>query len=403
MSDVKYWLWLTQNSGISNAAAHKYLRHFGSVKKLYFAAAEDYRLVPEAREAEVKRLMNKQLDKAEKIEAECRKLGIRIMSLYDADYPDRLRNIYDAPLVLYVKGELPTIDDSPCIAIVGTRKAHQYGQRCAQRFAYDITRCGGVVVSGLAEGIDSAAIRAALDAGGPVVGVLGTGIDVVFPAWNTELQNAVSKNGALISEYPPGTKGSKSTFPQRNRIISGISVGVAVIEAPEKSGSLITAARASEQGRDVYVVPGNIDDPNFVGSNMLIRDGAALAISGWDIISCYRWQFPERIQRRDSKKFAVMDAVKRLGDSQKEKNNRVETKKSVDKQNNKEYIDMNDSAQLSDGELMIVRALTDGAKGTDELIELTGREASDVLADLTMLELEGYVRLNEETRFELCP
>lgn len=403
MSDVKYWLWLTQHGGISTTAAHKYLRHFGSVKKLYFAAAEDYRLVPEAREAEVKKLMNKKLDAAEKIEADCRRLGIRIMSLYDADYPDRLRNIYDAPLVLYVKGDLPTIDDIPCIAIVGTRKSHQYGQRCAQRFGYDITRCGGVVVSGLAEGIDSAAIRGALDAGGSVIGVLGTGLDVVFPAWNTELQNAVAKNGALISEYPPGTKGSKSTFPQRNRIISGISVGVAVIEAPEKSGSLITAARASEQGRDVYAVPGNIDDPNFVGSNMLIRDGAALAISGWDIISCYRWQFPERIQRRDSKKLAVLDAVKRIGEPHNDKNIAVETKKSVDKQNNKEYIDLKETAQLSDGELAIVRALSQGAKITDELIELTGREASDVLADLTMLELEGYVRQNEESRFELCP
>lgn len=403
MSDVKYWLWLTQTGGLSSIAAHKYLRHFGSVKKLYFASAEDYRLVPEARETEVKKLMNKRLDAAEKIETDCRRLGIRIMSLYDADYPDRLRNIYDAPLVLYVKGDLPRIDDSPCIAIVGTRKSHPYGQRCAQRFGYDICRCGGVVISGLAEGIDSAAIRAALEAGGPVVGVLGTGLDVVYPSWNGELQAAVTKNGALVSEYPPGTKGSKITFPQRNRIISGLSVGVVVIEAPEKSGSLITASRASEQGRDVYVVPGNIDDPNFIGSNLLIRDGAALAMSAWDIISCYRWQFPERIQRRDSKKLAVLEAVKRFAEPREEKNNGPEAKKSVDKKNFKEYIDMKDGAQLSAGELALVRALADGAKLTDELIELTGMDTPDALASLTMLELEGYVRLNEEQRFELCP
>lgn len=402
MSDVKYWLWLTQTGGLSNIAAHKYLSHFSSVKKLYYAAAEDYRLVPEARETEVKRLMNKRLDTAEKIETACRKLGVRIMTLYDADYPDRLRNIYDAPLVLYVKGELPRIDESPCIAVVGTRKAGPYGRRCARKFGYEIARCGGVVISGLAEGIDSTAIQAAMEAGEPVVGVLGTGIDVVFPAWNTELQNAVMKNGALVSEYPPGTKGSRISFPQRNRIISGLSVGVVVIEAPEKSGSLITAARASEQGKDVYVVPGNIDDPNFIGSNLLIRDGAALAMNAWDVISCYRWQFPERIQRRDSKKLAVLDAVKRISETQKEKSNDTETKKSVDKQNFKEYIDMN-GAQLSDEELALVRALADGAKQTDELIELTGMEASDTLSALTMLELEGYVRLNEEQRFELCP
>ncbi len=403
MSDLKYWLWLSQLSGFGNVSAHKYLRHFGSVKQLYFASAEDYRLVPEYRENEVKRLMNKRLDAAEKIETDCRRLGIRIMSLYDADYPDRLRNIYDAPLVLYVKGSLPRIDESPCIAVVGTRRSHPYGQRCAKRFGHELSRCGGVVISGLAEGIDSAAIRSALEAGGPVVGVLGTGIDVVFPAWNSELQEAVAKNGALVSEYPPGVKGSKNSFPARNRIISGLSVGVVVIEAPEKSGALITAARASEQGRDVYVVPGNIDDPGFVGSNALIRDGAALAANAWDIISCYRWQFPERIQRRDSKKLAVIEAVKRLSEPEGEKNYPPRKKKSVDNEKIMEYIDLKADAQLSEGELAIIRALTDGAKDTDELIELTGMEAADALPALTMLELEGYVRLNEEQRFELCP
>lgn len=324
------------------------------------------------------------------------------MPLYDADYPDRLRNIYDAPLVLYVKGELPPVDDSPCIAVVGTRKAHPYGQRCARKFGGDLARCGGVVVSGLAEGIDSAAISAALEAGGQVIGVLGTGVDVVFPAWNGELQDAVAKRGALISEYPPGTRGSRINFPQRNRIISGLSVGVVVIEAPEKSGALITANRASEQGRDVYVVPGNIDDPGFVGSNLLIRDGAILATNAWDIIAGYRWQFPDRIQRRDSRMQAVIEAVKGIAEPGKGKISAADAKKSVDKPKHKEYIDMKADEQLSPGELAILRALSDGAKQTEELIEITGAEASDMLSDLTMLELEGYVRLNEEQYFELC-
>lgn len=401
MADVKYWLWLTQTAGLSGAAANKYLEHFGSVKKLYFASAEEYRFVPEAREAEVKKLMNKRLDAAEKIETACRRLGIRILTLYDADYPDRLRNIYDAPLVLYVKGELPAIDDSPCIAVVGTRKSRPYGQHCARRFGGDICRSGGVVISGLAEGVDSAAIRAAIEAGGSVIGVLGTGIDMAYPAWNLELQETVAQNGALISEYPPGTKGNRANFPRRNRIISGLSVGVVVIEAPEKSGALITAARASEQGRDVYVVPGNIDDPNFVGSNLLIRDGAALVMNAWDVISCYRWQFPERIQRRENKKLAVLEAVKRLTEPKKEIKPELENKKSVDKPKIREYIDMKDKAQLSESELALVCALMDGAKQRDELIELSGMAAADALSALTMLELEGYVKLNEEQRFEL--
>ena len=277
MADVRYWLWLSRLRKLSPVAAHKYLDHFGSVKQLYYASAEDYRRMPGAQEAEIKLLSDKRLDEADDIAESCEKLGVRILSLRDSAYPDRLRNIYDAPLVLYVKGSLPDIDSLPCMAIVGTRRASAYGRRCARRFAAEMTRSGGVIVSGLAEGIDSEAMRAAIEAGGPVIGVLGTGVDVVFPAWNTELQNAACEHGALISEYPPGTRGNKISFPQRNRIISGISLGVVVIEAPERSGSLITAARASEQGRDVYVVPGNIDDPGFVGSNRLIRDGAALA------------------------------------------------------------------------------------------------------------------------------
>jgi len=400
MSDVKYWLWATGRKKLGAAAIHKYLRYFGSVKKLYFASEADYRLVPEAKDYEVKRLLDKRLEDAEKIEADCRRLGIRILSYYDSEYPDRLRNIYDAPLVLYVKGSLPRVDDEPCIAVVGTRKASPYGRHCARELAAEMAACGGVIVSGLAEGVDSEAIRAAMEAGGTVIGVLGTGIDVVYPAWNGELQDAAAKYGALVSEYPPGTRGSKITFPQRNRIISGLSVGVVVVEAPRDSGSLITASRAAEQGRDVYVVPGNIDHPGFVGSNMLIRDGAALITGGWEVLSVYRWQFPHKIQQRSRKKPAVLELVRRMTDGDSGKNAQTSAKKLVDKENSKEYIDLKEPAQLSEDELAILRVLSEGALQTDEIIQATGMEASDVLTALTMLELGGYVRAGEGQRFE---
>lgn len=400
MSDVKYWLWATGQRKLSPGAIHKYLRHFGSVKKLYFASEADYRLVPEAKEHEVKRLLDKGLGDAEKIEADCRRLGIRILTFYDSEYPDRLRNIYDAPLVLYIKGNMPRVDDEACIAVVGTRKASPYGRQCARSFAAELAGCGGVVVSGLAEGVDSEAIQAAMEAGGTVIGVLGTGPDVVYPAWNRELQTAVAQRGVLISEYPPGTRGSKLTFPQRNRIISGLSVGVVVIEAPHNSGSLITAARAAEQGRDVYVVPGNIDHPGFVGSNMLIRDGAALVVRGWDILSCYRWQFPQKIQLKERRKPAVLELVKRMTEGTSGKNAQAGGKKSVDKEKGKEYIDLKEVGQLSEDELSILRVLSGGALQTDEIIQTTGLDASDALTALTMLELGGYIRAGDGQRFE---
>ncbi len=391
MSEVKYWLWLSQLKKLGNLSAGKYVRQFGSVKKLYFAAKEEISLTPGATDAEVAALMNKDLSAAENIEAKCAQLGVEVLSIQDAAYPERLRNIYDAPLVIYVRGKLPSVDDEPCLAIVGTRRASPYGIGCAERIARDMTRCGATVVSGLAEGIDSAAVKAALREGGTPIGVLGTGIDVVFPAWNTELQSEVAKRGALISEYPPGTRGSRGSFPARNRIISGLSLGVVVVEAPEKSGSLITAARAVEQGRDVFVVPGNIDAPGFVGSNALIKDGAALITSGWDALSSYRWRFPEKLEKREKKNRSPIAAVLRAAELVSGRADRQSGKKAVDKQKSMEYIDLKEELALSPEQAAVLSAVAAGASETDELIERTKLPAQEVLSAITFLELEGLV------------
>jgi DNA processing protein len=391
MSEVKYWLWLTQLKKMGNLSAGKYVRHFGSVKKLYFAAKEEISLTPGATDAEIAALMNKDLAAAENIEAKCAQLGVEVLSVQDAAYPERLRNIYDAPLVIYVRGKLPAVDDEPCLAVVGTRRASPYGIKCAERISADMTRCGATVVSGLAEGIDSAAVKSALKAGGTPIGVLGTGIDVVFPAWNAELQSEVAKRGALVSEYPPGTRGSRSSFPARNRIISGLSVGVVVIEAPEKSGSLITAARAVEQGRDVFVVPGNIDAPGFAGSNSLIKDGAALITSGWEAVSFYRWRFPEKLENREKKNRSPLDAVRRAQELISGRAARQGEKKEVDKQKSMEYIDLKEELSLSPEQTAVLKAVAGGASSADEAIERTGLPAQEVLSAITLLELEGLV------------
>lgn len=390
MSEVKYWLWLTQLKNLGNLSAAKYIRHFGSVKTLYFASKAELAGVPGAADAEITALLNKDLSAAEAIEEKCARLGAEVLSIQDAAYPERLRNIYDAPLVIYVRGKLPSVDDEPCLAIVGTRRASPYGIKCSERISGDMARCGATVVSGLAEGVDSAAMKAALKAGGAPIGVLGTGIDLVFPAWNTELQNEVARRGALVSEYPPGMRGNRGSFPARNRIISGLSLGVVVIEAPEKSGSLITAARAVEQGRDVFVVPGNIDAPGFSGSNALIKDGAALVTGAWDVLSYYRWRFPEKLVNREKKILSPLAAVRR---AQALVSGRA-GKKEVDKQKSMEYIDLKEGLSLSPEQAAVLNAVARGAGTADELIEQTSLPAQEVLSAITLLELEGLVSVS---------
>ena len=385
MSDLRYWLWLAQ-SGVSPRIARRCLRSVGSARELFLAAPADLRGVEGLRETDLRALKNKDISEAEAIEERCRKMGVGILCLQDADYPDRLRSIEDPPPVIYIKGKLPPVDDRLCIGVVGTRKASAYGKDTASRIAAELTEKGGVVVTGLAEGIDSAAAKGALEARGTVIAVLGTGVDVVYPAWNTQLQEAVERAGTLVSEYPPGSTATRYSFPRRNRIISGLSLGVTVVEAPARSGALITAAHAQEQGRDVFVVPGAVDDPGFQGSNALIRDGAQLIRSGADILEEYGFRYPD-----------LLGKAARIGAESGEK----PTKEAIDKDESVDYSSLSEQLEsLTEPELKAVEVLAGGACYKDELIRQSGLSAQSAMAALTMLLLKGYVR-EENGRYRL--
>jgi DNA processing protein len=207
-----------------------------------------------------------------------------ILKISDALYPPLLREIKNPPQLLYCAGDLSLLK-TRCVAVVGSRKITAYGRRIAAKVAGRLAACGVTVVSGMAIGIDGISHRSALDAGGKTIAVLGNGLDVMYPAANRELKKDILRTGLLLSEYPPGTRGTKFTFPQRNRIISGLSEATVVIEAGLNSGSLITAALANEQGRPVYGVPGNIDNVTSLGVNMLIRDGAQPLIAADDLLA----------------------------------------------------------------------------------------------------------------------
>ena len=207
-----------------------------------------------------------------------------ILKISDALYPPLLREIKNPPQLLYCAGDLSLLK-TRCVAVGGSRKITAYGRRIAAKVAGRLAACGVTVVSGMAIGIDGISHRSALDAGGKTIAVLGNGLDVMYPAANRDLKKDILRTGLLLSEYPPGTRGTKFTFPQRNRIISGLSEATVVIEAGLNSGSLITAALANEQGRPVYGVPGNIDNVTSLGVNMLIRDGAQPLIAADDLLA----------------------------------------------------------------------------------------------------------------------
>ena len=292
-----HWIWLAHRPGLNDRAKAALLQHFRDPEDIFFADKNAFDHIEGLSAEAVESLWDKNLIPAEEILEACSREKLHILTYRDAAYPARLKNIADPPIVLYYKGQLPDWDASPVIGVVGTRKASAYGMTTAKRMGYQIAKCGGIVVSGMAYGIDGMAMAGALTAGQPVVGVLGCGADIVYPVSNRGLFRDVEQYGCILSEFVPGTPPAKWTFPKRNRIISGLSCGVLVVEAPEKSGALITARQAVEQGRDVFVVPGNIDNPCCVGSNRLLRDGAIMAESGWDVVSEYEALYTDKIRK----------------------------------------------------------------------------------------------------------
>ena len=285
--DLQYLLWMTEVACLSPVKGVKLLEELGCAKAVWEAGEERLSRLVKLEEGEKTRLKNRSLALPNQILGRCAGQNIRILPIYDKDYPDRLRNIYDPPLVLYVRGKLPDFNRLPAVAVVGSRKKTPYGVIVTERLAYQLSCSGVIVVSGMAAGIDSAAHRGAIKGDTPTVAVFGTAIDQCYPSYNAGLLRSILYSGAAVSEYPPGKKTWASDFPRRNRIISGLCLGVVVGEAPAKSGSLITAGLALDQGRDVFAIPGSVDSTFSEGCNELIARGAKLVRSAKDVLEEY--------------------------------------------------------------------------------------------------------------------
>jgi DNA processing protein len=292
---MRDWIALNMTPGIGPRAAAKLLENFGSPGSVFGAprsALERLRLRPEAVESIVAK---DQHDKAAEEIERVQSSGGDVLILDDGIYPALLREIFDPPITLYVKGNWKECLDNPCVAVVGSRKCSTYGQNAATMLARDLAKRGVTIVSGLARGIDAAAHRGALEGGGRTVAVMGTGLDQIYPRDHNKLvDDILARGGAVVSEFPLATPPAPQNFPYRNRVISGLSLGVLLVEAAENSGSLITARLAMEQNREVWAVPGNITSRNSFGTNYLIKGAGAKLVQQWqDVVA----EFPPELAK----------------------------------------------------------------------------------------------------------
>lgn len=286
-SNAKYWIWISLAIGFNNPKVGRLNKLYDDIKLFYSNGINEWRFCGILSEHDIDNLQNKKIDFAEKVINRCNELGYSIISIDDNEFPQALLNIDVPPAVIYVNGKLPDIDNRLSIGIVGTRRATKYGLDNSYKIAYALSKYGVTIVSGGALGIDSASHRGTLSADGVTICVRGCGINCKYLKENTEMRNAITKRGAVISEYPPDEEPKRYYFPARNRLISALSDGVLIIESGARSGSLITANFALEQGKEVFALLGN-NSPQNEGSNNRIKEGSAIPVTDFmDILNAF--------------------------------------------------------------------------------------------------------------------
>jgi len=364
-----YWIWMQHALGSGSQKPHRILAEFHTAQAFYEAGEREWRLLGILTQKEISLFSGYSLDEATAVIEYCEKIGQQVLTPQSDLYPQCLTNIHNPPCVLYVKGELPQVDLQPSIAVVGTRNATSAGIKIAFDFSYQLAKAGAVVVSGGAKGIDTAAHKGALQAGGKTVCVLGCGIEYNYLMDNASLRAAIAQSGAVVSEYPFNTPPSKMSFPIRNRIISGLSAGTLVVEAAGKSGSLITANLALEQGRDVFAIPCGLDNPVSQGVNNLIKSGAKPVSCAGEILEEYTYRFPNKIQLADTHSSVAASVVP------KEENKLSSQPKPLN------------PANFSQQAIALYAQLSTVPRHISELEQLSGLSAPQTLSAITELEL----------------
>ena len=385
----KYWIWLSDIMG-AGARVEDIFSYFSSAREVYEADRTQRIVSGVFSRRQIDALDTVSLKRAENAIEICEKNGWKIYTPEDSEYPELLHRLPDRPLVLFVDGDISCLNDRIAVGVVGTRNPSYESIAVARKICADMAAKGAVTVSGGALGIDSAAHEGAIEGGGKTVCVMGCGLGSSYLRENEPLRREIARNGALITEYLPFTEATRYSFPARNRIISGVSHGVLVIEAGEKSGSLITARRAVEQGREVFAVPGSILTSAYTGVNRLIRDGAKVATCADDILSSFALMYPERLNlsknavlNETETEIILENAVK-----QKVKESSARVKKNAP--------DTLDSDAKAIYELFGAEPIH-----ADELCVMSGLPVSKVLSALMMLEFEGLVEAAEGKNYRI--
>ena len=424
MTDRALCIWLGMRESVSARTAAQLTAHFGDPAHIYAAGREEFLACSFLRKDQVDALCDKDLTAAEEILRRCAREHIDVIVQDDPRFPSRLRRIPDPPQVLYVRGQLPDLDRAPAVAIIGTRDCTAYGFTQAKKFGAALAEAGFTVVTGMARGVDGAASRGALGTGKPTLAVLAGGVDRCYPPEHRSLMGDILLSGAVISEQPPGTPHIGRLFPVRNRIISGLCAAVLVIEAPMRSGALITADQALEQGREVFVLPGGVGDPHCAGSNRLLRDGGAqIALDPMDIVHALSGllrQMPDSdrvraIYLRESggqepsevklpSDVKLPSEVKLPSDEKRQKKREKETtcaEKKPPQVRKTPYTPTMEEllarprptlSDLSGDELLVAQVMQQGAKNPDDIIRMSGLSPNRALSALTMLEMDGLVK-----------
>ncbi len=286
--------WLIIHLGAGSRLFEKLFEHYSTPYEIYSAEEEELGAIG-LTDKQIAAFSDKNLERAEYVVSFCERKGVEVINIFSDRYPSRLKAIHNPPYALFVKGDVSLLSHPLSVAVVGTRSMSEYGMRMAYKISYELSAAGACVVSGMALGIDGVAAVGALEGGGRTVAVLGCGLDCVYPPAHRTLMGAIAQNGALVSEYPPGTKPFGNNFPVRNRIISGLCQGSLIVEAGDGSGAMHTARDAIRQGRNLFALPGNVGARNTAGTNRLIRDGAFVVLSARDLLSEYKSLFAKAI------------------------------------------------------------------------------------------------------------
>ena len=396
-----YWIWITNSLGYNNIKVKRLYELYDDIKLFYSGGIREWRFCGIFTENELRKLEKETLNKAEVIIEKCKKLGYSIISIDDEQYPECLINIDVPPAVIYVSGNLPDVDNRVTLAIVGTRRATHYGVDNAFRFGYALAKCGGIIVSGGALGVDCASHRGALATKGVTVCVLGCGLNYNYLPENEGMRKAIALNGAVISEYPPDEPPMKYNFPARNRIISALSDGVIIMEAGRKSGSLITANIAIEQGKEVFALLGN-NNPQNEGSNSLVKAGCAHPVTDFmDVLNEFNKNrgivFDNIEIDFDDIPSSEFDEVPVKGAKQvlsKNKPKAFDNKRAEQKINNKK-IEITDeylkNLNLSDTAIRVYKTMSSEPVHIDTISKRLDVPVFKVLTIMSQLEIKGLI------------